>query len=175
MRRTVALSAVPVAIAARSILLAGCSDSTTDNTTRDSSGAVASAGTLGVEKLRVGDCVNVGDLAKKTEGDVEAFAGVPCADPHQAEVFVAEKTFYIDQPLTFPGDAKLGDLADEACAAAFETFTGAPYTDKSTTDWITVAPTADSWASDDRALVCAIVTPTADGNDLKKTTGSLKG
>jgi len=175
MRRTVALSAVPVAIAATSILLAGCGESATDDTTRDASGAVATAGTLGVEKLRVGDCLDVGEFAQKAEGDVESFTGVPCSDPHQAEVFVVNKTFYAKQSAKFPGDTALGDLADEACAAAFESFTGAPYSDKTTTDWITITPTADSWVQDDRTLVCAIVTPTADGNDLQKTTGSLKG
>ncbi len=161
--------------AAASLLLAGCGESATDETTRDDSGAVASAGTLGVEKLRVGDCLDVGDLSTKAEGEVEAFTGVPCTEPHQAEVFLVDKAFYADQPETYPGEAAIGEAADDGCFEAFEGYTGKPFTEDSEIEWVSITPTAETWIDNDRTLVCALVTPTADGNDLEKTTGSLKG
>jgi len=175
MLRTARMPMFLATAAAASLLLVGCGESATDETTRDGSGAVASAGTLGVEKLRVGDCLNVGDLATKDQAEVEAFTGVPCSDPHQAEVYLVDKTLYADQPEAYPGEAKIGELADDGCFKAFEGYTGKPFTETSTIEWVSITPTPDTWIENDRTLVCALVTPTADGNDLEKTTGSLKG
>ena len=54
-----------------------------DETVRDG-GEIVEAGGLGVFRMAAGDCVNFPD------GDfeqVEAVEGIPCADPHDAEVY----------------------------------------------------------------------------------------
>ena len=52
---------------------------------RDSTGAIVSAGNVDAFQMRVGDCFNDGS----TFGDdsVDSVPGVPCADPHDNEVY----------------------------------------------------------------------------------------
>jgi hypothetical protein len=91
-------------------------------------------------------------------------AGVPCAKPHDNEVYavfdVAEQTF--------PGEALAG-IAHEGCLARFEGFVGNDY-ESSSLDIATLYPSAESWClQNDREVVCAVYVLEA-----KKLTGSVR-
>jgi hypothetical protein len=163
---------IAVLVAAVSALtLAACSAAEVDDTTRDDSGAVTDGGTLGVAKLRVGDCVNLGDVATQESGEVDAFEAIPCSDPHQGEVYLVENTYFADG--SYPGDDAASAQSEEACGPAFEGFVGEAY-EESTLDFVSLYPTQGSWDAGDRSVVCLVVKPTESGEDLETVTGSLK-
>ena len=156
------------------VLLAGCGQATVDTTERDASGEVTQGGDVGVLKLRVGDCLDLSGMAEPGEDTVvESFTAIPCADPHQGEVFLVEEDFFAATP-EFPGQDEVFEQAGNRCVGPFGVFVGAPY-DETELDFVTLAPTADSWAQDDRGIVCIAVSPTADGAELETITGSLEG
>jgi hypothetical protein len=153
-------------------VLGACGSADVDETTRDESGAVTEGGELGVQKLRVGDCVDLGESATREEGDVESFQAIPCEEPHQGEVFFVKDAFF--EQATWPGEKAVGDAADKACVKAFEGYVGKAY-DDSDLDFVSLFPTEDSWAFDDRGVACLVIQPTEDGQDVERVTGSLKG
>lgn len=108
-----------------------------------------------VGELMVGDCfVDLGPGA-----GVEL---VPCDEPHQGEVFA---TFEIPGGSgdSFPGDEAAWDTASAACLAEFEGYVGEPFA-TSPLDFFAWFPSAETWASGDRLVVCAATMP--DGSPL---------
>ncbi|MBX9718616.1 MAG: septum formation family protein [Microbacteriaceae bacterium] len=110
--------------------------------------------------LRVGDCL---DNATAT-GEVQTVPTVPCDGPHDGEIYSA----HLLGQSGYPGeDAVLGQ-AEALCLAAFEDFVGEPYLD-SRFDFSYYYPTAASWATGDREVLCVIYDPEGP------VTGSLAG
>lgn len=134
------------------VLLAGCAASGPDAT-----GALDGD----VFQLGVGDCLDDRDVAD----EVTTVPVVPCSEPHDSEVFARTEV----AEGTFPGvEALEARLAEFCQGEAFERFVGVPY---AASRYVTGGyfPTAGSWASGDRELLCTVYDE--DG----PTTGSLEG
>ena len=134
---------------------------------RDASGAIIDEGKLGAFAIRLGDCFdNTSAFASDEAGEVSSPPGVPCADPHDNEVYAVIDVDYAD----FPGDEQMAEDAFNACYARFEAFVGLEY-ESSTLDIAALYPSTESWSlQDDREVVCAVY----DMNG-SKLTGSAEG
>ena len=120
---------------------------------RDGQGTIVSEGSVDAFNLRIGDCF---DDTSSTFGDevteVDSLPGVPCASPHDNEVYAV-----FDVGITsFPTEEEMSNLAFDSCMNRFENFVGRDY-DSSELDIKTLYPTEDSWnAYNDREVVCAL-------------------
>jgi hypothetical protein len=134
---------------------------------RDASGAIVSGGNVGAFAIQLGDCFDDTPASGADDsGEVTSLPGVPCAEPHDNEVYAV---FDVDYE-AFPGDDVMGQLAFDECLARFEGFVGAVYEDSSL-DITALYPSSQSWgAQGDREVVCAVY----DMN-LGKLTGSVEG
>ena len=123
---------------------------------------IAEAGQQDVFQVAVGDCFdNEGQVAEDAEGVVSDIPAVPCAEPHDNEIF-----HLFDLPgEDFPVD--IDTLVDDGCVAQFGPFVGLDY-ESSALDYFAITPTADTWAEGDREVICAIY-------DVAQTTGTLAG
>ena len=109
----------------------------------------------------VGDCLNDVDVT----GQVTNVPIVDCAEPHDSEVFART----LASGTAFPGDEELeAELTVFCQGEAYTEFVGIPYAES---EYFTGGyyPTAASWASGDRELLCTV---RAEGS---QTTGSLEG
>ena len=132
---------------------------------RDETGAIVSAGTIDAFEIRVGDCFNDEETSGE-ESEVSGVHGVPCAEPHDNEVYAV---FDLDIG-DFPKDGGMGDIAFDSCLERFESFVGKDYF-SSSLDIMTMYPSSQSWhGQNDREVVCAVY----DVN-LSKLQGSVKG
>jgi len=143
------------------LLLVGCSHS------------VAAAGkSTSVFKLKIGQCL-VPPTAIKAE--ITSINAVPCSQPHTQEVF-ANVTYGAGPPgatttsvgTDFPGTPAVMTYANGACLEQFQSYVGVDYQD-STLYYTYLMPSARSWSSNDRRIVCLITTT---GQQL---TASVKG
>ena len=129
---------------------------------RDASGEIVGAGTIDVFDLKVGDCF---DESGSYGDEISTLPAVPCSEPHDFEAYAA-----FDVSLSaYPGDEAMWELASEECYNRFAPFVGRDY-ESSVLDFSTLHPTAESWAQNDREVICAIY----DMN-LNKLTGSVRG
>jgi hypothetical protein len=133
---------------------------------RDANGAIVSGGNVDAFAMRVGDCFDdTAVLGVDEAGEVSSLPGVPCADPHDNEVYAV---FNVDVD-SFPGDEAMGELAFTQCLERFEGFVGTIY-EESVLDITALYPSDQSWSvQDDREVVCAVY----DMND-NKLTGSVR-
>ena len=134
---------------------------------RDSTGAIVSGGDVDAFTMRVGDCFDdTSSIATQDGGEVTSLPGVPCAEPHDNEVYAV-----IDLDVaSVPQGDEMSELAFESCLGRFESFVGLEY-EASTLDILTLYPTEDSWKlQNDREVVCALYDMNAS-----KLTGSAKG
>ena len=130
---------------------------------RDASGAIVGAGNVDAFDIRVGDCFN--DSSSGSD-EIESVRGVPCANPHDNEVYAV-----FDLTISeFPGDEAVYELAFDACLDRFEPFVGHDY-ETSILDIYAIYPTRDGWNSlNDREVVCALY-----DLEAKKLEGTMKG
>ncbi len=129
---------------------------------RDGSGAIVGEGNVGAFNVQVGDCFNDSDSFSE---EVFSVAGIPCSEPHDNETFaVFDLTLanYTDEDAMY-------ELAHESCRARFEAFAGRDY-ETSTLEITTMFPSAQSWAQNDREVVCAVF-----DIDASKLVGSAAG
>lgn len=111
--------------------------------------------------IRIGDCLDTAKLS----GSVESVPSVPCDEAHDSEAYFTEN---IDAD-AFPGATEVDQQAQEVCSGpAFEDYIGTEY-DASALGITYLTPTAGSWTSGDREIVC-IAIDSAGG-----LTESLKG
>ena len=142
-------------VAALAVVLAGCAA----DIPRNSAGQVTAAATTDAFSIAVGDCVG------KVDGDsTDELPLVPCTEVHYWEAYAASDLAGND----FPGNAGVKDLADKACADAFEGFVGVA-ADDSKYEVTYLTPTKETWAqAQDREVVCMV------GSSNGNITGSLK-
>lgn len=114
-----------------------------------------------VLQLEVGTCLM--DLSTPLGQDLTEIPTIPCAEPHESEVF-AEVTLDGD---TFPGVDAITETATGACLAEFAEFVGVDHA-ASTLDFAYYYPTPSSWAVGDRSVFCVVFEPGV------LTTGSLE-
>jgi putative regulator of septum formation/uncharacterized protein DUF4190 len=127
---------------------------------RDSTGNITAGGDVSAFDLKVGDCLN--DL--KEGQSITDLPAVPCAQPHEGEVFAV-----FDLPAgAYPGEAKVSDDAERECANRFEGYAPSSVDDTSI-ELFFLHPTQLSWAQGDHEVTCVATDPT------KKRTGSLRG
>jgi len=132
---------------------------------RDGSGAIVSEGEINAFNIRVGDCFNDAANTGGDEYELSGVAGVPCAQPHDNEVYAV---FDVGET-TFPGD-QMSELAFDHCLKRFEQFVGRDY-QSSSLDIMTLYPTSSSWErQNDREVICA-----AYDMNLAKLEGSVGG
>lgn len=105
--------------------------------------------------LGAGMCFNGG------VADLENFAVVECAEPHDSEVYAVFDTPDAD---AYPGPEALVALAGDRCGAAFETFVGVPYGEADLTVGLAY-PSETTWAAGDRVILCTV----------RATSGQLTG
>lgn len=133
-----------------------------DSADRDASGEIVEAGTIDVFDLKVGDCF---DESSSSSEEISTLPAVPCSEPHDYEAYSA---FDLSHD-SYPGDVEIWEMATEECYNRFESFVGRDY-ESSELDFSTLHPTSESWAHDDREVVCVIY-----HMDQNKLTGSVAG
>ena len=129
---------------------------------RDDSGAIVEAGTLDAFQIRLGDCFDDPNYGAE---EFTSLPGVPCTDPHDNEAFA---TFDVSYD-SYPTEDVLAADAQEACVSRFASYVGRDY-ESSSLDVVTMYPTRESWAQNDREVVCAVYDMAGD-----KLVGSVRG
>lgn len=148
------LSGVWVLVVGALIALALATSATRDTTTGQVAGG---GGTVSSRDLRPGDCLN--NLRDST--DLRSLPAVPCAQPHEGEVFAV-----FDLPSgAYPGQSEVDSLSETGCGTRFGGYSGA---DPENERLFVVYPLKSNWARGDREVAC-IATPLNGG----LTTGSL--
>ena len=149
MKRLAALGALVV------VALVGC----TTETPRNSAGQVTAEATTDVFSIKVGDCVD-----KVGTGTVGELKLVPCSEPHYWEAYASSQV----TGDTYPGTSTVQEQADADCGDAFAEFIGIEL-DKSDYTYTYLHHTSESWAQNDREILCLAG---AEDGGIK---GTLKG
>lgn len=106
--------------------------------------------TVDAVDLVVGTCI----LDDSSASTVTSVQSVDCADPHDAEVFASILLADGD----FPGAETVAQAGIDQCAQQFAAFIGIPFA-SSTLTYEYYAPSAETWAAGDRALLCLVRDP----------------
>ena len=113
---------------------------------RDNSGEVVAEGRESVFDLRVGDCIS----ELKGGEEVATTTVVPCADPHDYELFA---NFDLEA-VAYPGNEAVVELTMERCLERFAEYFQIAY-EESALDVSAFYPTEDSWSgAADRGVSC---------------------
>ena len=115
---------------------------------------------ISVLDLAVGDCLDT----HGKPGITETVPVVDCSLEHDSEAY-AQVDFDGDE---YPGDEAVKTRAQSDCSAAFADFSGIEY-NVSALDYAYYFPTAGSWASGDRRILCLILDP------AQRVAGTLEG
>ncbi len=128
--------------------------------------AAACSGGTSVFSLEVGDCFNDPNTTALQVAEVDA---VPCAEPHDNEVYaVADHPAGDDDP--YPGVRALDTYGWDYCLGEFAGYVGISYED-SRLEVSYLQPSTDSWEDDDdREIVCFLY-----DFDLRRLRGSMQG
>ncbi|MFG1954025.1 septum formation family protein [Micromonospora sp. NPDC048830] len=126
---------------------------------RDPSGEVTDGGSVSARQLRPGDCVN--DLEESN--NVLSLPAVPCAQPHEGEVFAA----FALSGREWPGEGHVLEKADQGCQDRFESY--APRADFDSFELFVLYPTQRAWTRGDHDVTCIAIDPAG------KSIGSLRG
>ena len=121
---------------------------------------------VSVFDVKVGDCFVA---PTEVKAELSNLGRVPCAVPHQLELYALEKYQGQNGSDDYPGNDVLETFAKGVCAQAFTGYVGIAYPDSSL--WLTdLLPSARSWQqSNDRSVLCFVTTT---GDPL---TASVKG
>jgi len=120
---------------------------------RSDDGIITEAGVLSAGALSVGDCIEWPSEDEEEFSDVRA---LPCAEPHDAEIFAL-----LSHPATagdeFPGDDAVIEWSVQACYERFEGYVGRSYETAEDLDFSFFTPTELGWKKyDDRTIQCVI-------------------
>jgi hypothetical protein len=158
------------------VAVSACSGSAASTSASGSGRASASPAATGlrVSALRVGDCLAGANMELNTSNPWPAVTqAVPCSQPHTAEVFFADNTFWRASS-TFPGSAAISKDGTSACTSAFRSYVGIAYA-KSVYTWTNIIPDAATWPAGDRALHCIAYYATAKQPAGVTLVHSIKG
>ena len=117
---------------------------------RDDSGQIVDGGTLNVHELRTGDC-----LAGLPESGTTSVDAVPCAGPHQVEVFYS----FPLPDLPWPGEDAVIETARGECD-------GKVPDRLSGLDVMFLYPQRDAWEQGDREITCLASSEPAAGSQV---------
>jgi Septum formation len=114
--------------------------------------AIPSTGPLTMHQLRAGDCLQgSGQTLEDFSQGNGPFTGVPCTEPHTAEVVFAGNAW--PRSLAYPGDQAVYDHGHARCLTAFSVYDGTG-SSSSTFDVVVSTPDSSTWPGGDRRLVC---------------------
>lgn len=120
-----------------------------------SSGSVAPAlPKLGQTALAVGECFDAQAFRPGVPLDMSGARPVPCAGPHQHEVYDVG-TFPAPDRAPYPGDGTIDAYIQDRCLGAFAAYVGIDF-QRSTLDFATVRPDRASWDKGDRVVACML-------------------
>ena len=129
---------------------------------RNAEGEITSAGVVSAFEMRVGDCFDDEAFEASEISDVP---GMPCADPHDNEVYA---TFDIQGD--WPGDEGVEEAAFGGCYDRFAGAIGRSY-EESVLDYTAIYPSLGSWKQrGDREVTCV-----AYNMNFDKLEGSVIG
>ena len=128
---------------------------------RGDDGSLTSAGNVGVDDLRAGDCFNSSD-----EEEISDVDGVPCTQAHEWEVFALANW---EGDGAFPPDSQLEAIFFEICEPSFAAYVGVPW-ETSAIYGSMISPSEDSWGAGDREFICVLYDP-----EDTQLTESLRG
>lgn len=129
---------------------------------RNADGEITSAGAVSAFEMHIGDCFD-DEAFEATE--ISEVPGVPCADPHDNEVYA---TFDISGD--WPGDEGVEELAFGGCYDRFAGAIGKSY-EESVLDYTAIYPSLGSWKQrGDREVICV-----AYNMNFDKLEGSVIG
>lgn len=128
-------------------------------------GAKKMARQRSVHSLDIGDCYNPNG---KAEGTAYAVEVVPCGEAHQGQV-VGE--FALDEAKKYPGEDGVAAVADERCPVEAQKYAPDTWALPKGVALFYYTPTAESWATGDRAVSC---TYTAETGTLSASLGTAK-
>lgn len=111
---------------------------------RDASGEITESGDVSAASLRVGDCLN--DIEESAL--ITSLPAVPCAEPHEAEVF---GVFDLAEG-NYPTEDDLVAQADAGCADRMARYSPDAMNDPSI-GFLYIYPLEQAWP-DDREVVC---------------------
>lgn len=116
---------------------------------RDGEGAIVGAGDLAGDEIAVGDCIELPDASVE---EFTTLLGVPCGDPHDAEVHHVYELADGD----FPDDDTLFASVEDECLPAFDEYTGASFDESPELSIGWFAPTREAWDAGDRLINCYV-------------------
>ena len=94
--------------------------------------------------------MQVGQCILRPEGQTATtIETTSCTSEHDAEVFFVTSA----EDGEFPGESALNKFAEKQCISNFEAYVGKRFV-SSTVDATWMIPTKDSWAQNDRLIVC---------------------
>lgn len=129
---------------------------------RDDAGNIIESGTEDVFSLQVGDCF---DNESEEADEIANVPAVPCAEPHDNEVYYA---FDLDDG-AYPGEEAISQAAFTECLGSFETYVGNTY-EASALDISYLSPTPEGWDEGDQEVLCILF-----DFDFEKLSGTMKG
>jgi hypothetical protein len=118
---------------------------------------VIESGVVGVEVLKIGDCVQLPpeyeELAPTETTSIASMVAVPCTELHDAELY-SMKTLNLSE---YPGeDALYGELSD-FCVDDYLAYTGAEFDTSSPHGINPIIPLEEGWIDGDRVIQCLAV------------------
>ncbi|ATL30204.1 DUF4190 domain-containing protein [Streptomyces formicae] len=122
------------------------------------------SGSFPVDK---GGCFNVPDSDLDSATYEYEIDEVPCARPHDAEVFAS---FRVNNP-SFPGDAAVQGLAERKCTAFATSYTEGTSADLSGAEVVFFVPDRETWRQGSRHITCLY----AAADQSRSLEGSLRG
>lgn len=146
-----------VGVLAGVLLLAGCSGAPDTLPSPSGTPTRSSADPFDID---VGDCVE----STTDAGEVTRIPVVPCSEPHVGEAYAAVR---MPGGADFPGEEAVVESA-RGCEEPFEQFVGVELLG-SQLKVTYFHPTAQSWATGDREILCVVSDPTGP------VVGSLRG
>ena len=141
---------------------------------RPSPTATPTVGDLQLNELKAGDCLTGANMELNTTNPWPKLTlAVPCNQPHTAEVFFADNSFW-PKNSPFPGSSAITKDGNAACNSAFRSYVGIAYS-RSIYTWTNIIPDAATWPTGDRALHCVAYYSTPQQRAGATLTHSLKG
>jgi Septum formation len=141
--------------------------------TRPIAATAPAAGNLQLAQLQVGDCLTGANMELNSSNPwPKLTSAVPCSQPHTAEVFFADNTFW-PKNISFPGAAAIVKDGNATCNSAFRSYIGIAFPESMFT-WTNIIPDASTWPSGDRGLHCIAYYSTHEQPTGATITGSIR-
>ena len=123
-----------------------------DRTTRNDDGEIVASGGLGAFALELGDCINGVTTGSFEVASVE---GVPCDEPHEAEVYAIWELENGDDE-EYSAFSVMRHAAD-GCLDRWPAAIGTDYEQDKELDFDLLGPSPSSWSVGDREVTCLVM------------------